>query len=820
MSAIRIGIREGLVALRSPGALFAASSFALLWGLGWWLAAPVVDAGFCIGAPADAAAVIQLWTLSAAIIVPMLVMRTVLEPDRTGLLEWRLSGPVRPIGLVLSMMLSTAGALSLFALPLVPILCVSLLHQASVITMLGNLVVAVLLLATWTVMVLAATLWLRSTFLTLLFTLLVPALGLGAVAALPLLADRIDEAGLGWLSTAITGLSVQLASNHPVRLARGLLDGQVELASLVNLAILGAVAVLAASGGLRARAFSGQIGLRRHILVRAFLWGLLTLAFCSSSNRSLHGSVDLTPLGRALPSPRLHDALGMLPDGSTLFLTLNGDEVPSDDLRFTRRILERAAENAPVEVIVVDLAELRRGEISSQEIARWQRQFSETALRPQKISEAMAFLEAQVNLLSPEDHAEVIVGVAETLRRVNAGLNRGVLPDLGAIAGQLSVALQQIAATAGDGPGSEAPLDWARELLILADEMELAAAKLFSGSGGMAFLVDGEMKAFRSSTALLVQFGSGTSLRSESVLSQVVEEFAGSPSTQVAILAPTGSEELVQAVAYELQLRGLQVSPLQSKREDSVVLALVDPPLAVESDPAGYAFFRQVADVVRDPQQNVVLCVGPSIRSRFGLDSPWEDLLRDLGVNSSLESALGSSVTRRNVRQTDLLIQPDWRSDHPVSASVGGLPIGFPLAVDLGSEGACFQWLPSPRRGEVKDWTTLNGAVVPNPVPMGLVRLKDEGRRRLALVGSARWLDPGLRANRSSSAATSGNYELASSLLRWSNGQDALGLGPNAALGRFQPSALERLVWVLISTVAIPLLLLAAACSSALRRSS
>ena len=202
------------MAARSPGMLLGAASFALLWGLGWWLAAPAVDTGFANGAPADTAGVIQLWTLTAAILVPMLVMRTVLEPDRTGLIEWRLSGPVRPIGLVVSMLLTTSIALSLFVLPILPIIGVSLLHDASVVTMLGQAVVSVLLLLTWAAVVISTTIWLRSTFLTLLFTLMVPALALGAVAALPLLADRVDDAGLGWLSSALSRLARQLASIH------------------------------------------------------------------------------------------------------------------------------------------------------------------------------------------------------------------------------------------------------------------------------------------------------------------------------------------------------------------------------------------------------------------------------------------------------------------------------------------------------------------------------------------------------------------------------------------------------------------------------
>ena len=49
MNSIRIGIREGIMAARSPGLLLGAASNALLWGLGWWLAAPAVAAGFANG---------------------------------------------------------------------------------------------------------------------------------------------------------------------------------------------------------------------------------------------------------------------------------------------------------------------------------------------------------------------------------------------------------------------------------------------------------------------------------------------------------------------------------------------------------------------------------------------------------------------------------------------------------------------------------------------------------------------------------------------------------------------------------------------------
>ena len=103
---------------------------------------------------------------------------------------------------------------------------------------------------------------------------------------------------------------------------------------------------------------------------------------------------------------------------------------------------------------------------------------------------------------------------------------------------------------------------------------------------------------------------------------------------------------------------------------------------------------------------------------------------------------------------------------------------------------------------------------------MGLVRLIDDGERRLAVVGSARWLSPNLASNPTSSSATAGNHELASSLLRWASGQDALGQGPNAALGRFQPSAPERLAWVIFAVGLMPLGLAFAGGLSAWRRAS
>jgi hypothetical protein len=820
MNSIRIGIREGIMAARSPGLLVGAASNALLWGLGWWLAAPALAAGFSNGAPADTAGIIQLWTVTAAVLLPMLVMRTVLEPDRTGLVEWRLSGPVRPIGLVVSMLLTTIIALALFVLPLLPILGVSLLHNASMLTMLGQAAVSTLLLFTWTVIVVATTVWLRSSFLTLLFTLMVPALTLGAVAALPLLADRVDDAGLGWLSSALSQLARQLASNHPLRLSQGLMDGQVEWSSLVNLALLAVVSLFAASEGLRLRAFSGKVGLRRHIMVRSV--GLIVLAFFlfGASNRHVFGSIDLTPRSRALPSPRLMEAMSSLPQGSTVFLTLNGDQVPQDDLRFARRILQHAAVEHSVEAVCVDLSALRRGEIPSDQIADWQGRFSKASVFPDLMKDSIAYLEDQSRRLRPSEHADVIVGIDESLTRIRAALQRGILPDLSAIARQLAIALQQLANTQFETNASDESLRMARELLLLADDDQFAAAKLFSGNGGMAWIHEGKIQAFRPAASLLVQFKSQTPLRSEAALSQSLEAFAGLEPPPVSILAPKGTQELVEAVGYQLQLRGLRVLPFEVSDPDRVLLVLADPPPAVESDPAGFAFVREVANLINDPSQNVVLCIGPSVRARYGLISPWEEVLAQVGLEVTLESALGESVTRRGERQTDLLVRPDWRSDAPVSASIGGLPVAFPLAVDVGSPGACLQWLPSPRRGRVLNWTSPDATVESEGSSMGLVRLIDDGGRRLAVVGSARWLSPNLVSNPTSSSATVGNHELASSLLRWASGQDALGQGPNAALGRFQPSPFGRLIWVIFAVGLMPLGLAMAGGLSAWRRAS
>ena len=749
----------------------------------------------------------------------MLVMRTVLEPDRTGLLEWRLSGPVRPIGLVVSMLLTTIIALFLFVLPMLPIVAVSLLHDASLLTMFGQAAVSTLLLLTWTAVVVATTVWLRSTFLTLLFTLMVPALALGAVAALPLLADRVDDAGLAWLSSALSKLARALASNHPLRLSQGLMDGQVEWSSLINLGLLASVSLFAASEGLRLRAFSGQAGLRRHIVVRSIGLSVLAMALFRASNQQLSGSLDLTPRSRALPSPRLMEAMSSLPDGSTVFLTLNGDQVPQDDFRFARRILQHAADQHAIEAVCVDLSALRRGEISSDQIAGWQSRFSEVSVFPDQIKDAIAYLESQSLRLAPSEHADVIVGIDESLTRVRAGLRRGVLPDL------------SIARINSRLPFSSWPmcnlrlplqgtLQIARELLLLADDDQFVAAKLFSGNGGMAWIHEGRIQAFRPAASFLVQFEAQTPLRSEAAFSQALEGFAGLEPAPVSIMAPKGSQELVETVGYQLQLRGLRVLPLEANAPERRPLVLADPPPAVESDPAGFAFVREVANVLKDPSQNVVLCIGPSVRARYGLNAPWEEVLSEVGLEVALKSALGESVTRRSERQTDLLVRPDWRSDAPVSASIGGLPVAFPLAVDVGSEGACLQWLPSPRRGRVSNWTSPDATVEAEGSAMGLVRLIDDGERRLAVVGSARWLSPNLASNPTSSSATAGNHELASSLLRWASGQDALGQGPNAALGRFQPSAPERLAWVIFAVGLVPLGLAFAGGLSAWRRAS
>ena len=425
------------------------------------------------------------------------------------------------------MLLTTIIALFLFVLPMLPIVAVSLLHEASLLTMLGQAAVSAVLLLTWTAVVVATTVWLRSTFLTLLFTLMVPALALGAVAALPLLADRVVDAGLAWLSSALSKLARALASNHPLRLSQGLMDGQVEWSSLINLGLLASVSLFAASEGLRLRAFSGQAGLRRHIVVRSIGLSILSMALFGASNQQVTGSLDLTPRSRALPSPRLMEAMSSLPDGSTVFLTLNGDQVPQDDFRFAQRILQHAADQHPIEAVCVDLSALRRGEIASDQIAGWQSRFSEASVFPDQIKDAIAYLESQSLRLAPSEHADVIVGIDESLTRVRAGLRRGVLPDLSAIARQLAAALQQLANVQFETAASGDTLQIARELLLLADDDQFVAAKLFSGNGGMAWIHEGRIQAFRPAASFLVQFEAQTPLRSEAALSQALEGFAG-----------------------------------------------------------------------------------------------------------------------------------------------------------------------------------------------------------------------------------------------------------------------------------------------------
>ena len=819
MNSIRIGIREGLLAARSPGLLLGASCYAFLWGLGWWLAAPAVSSGFSNGAPADTSGVIQVWSVTIAVILPLLVMRTVLEPDRSGLIEWRLSGPVHPAGLVLSLLLTTAMALALFVLPMLPIIGVSLAHGASVVSLWGHAGASALLILMWATVVVAATVWLRSTFLILIFTLLVPALGLVGVAVLPLLADRVDDAGVGWLSSLLTRTAGQLANIHPLQLSRGLLDGRIEWSSLVNVGLLSVFSLLAASEGIRLRSFSGQVGLRRHAVIRCLAVVALAMILFATSNRHISGALDLTPRSRAQPSPRLVEAMASLPQGATVLLTLDGDQVPPDDFRFANRILQRSSEQIPVEALCIDLAALRRGEFTSEQIANWQNLFSDATARPNQIRDAITYLELQSRLLNPSEHADVIVGIQESLLRVQAGLRRGILPDLSSIARQLTVALQELANAQLNPSVADESRRMAQQLLILADDDQFAAAKVFSQNGGMALIHEGKVHAFRSASSFLVQFGDETPLRSEAALSQTLEGFVGTEPPLVSILAPNGNQELIQSVDYELQRRGLRVLPYEEHHPKAVLLILADPPPAVEADPAGFAFVRKVARAIQDPNQDAVVCLGPSVRSRYGLDSPWEELMAEIGVDVVLKSALGESVTRRSVRQTDFLVRPDWKSDHPVSVSVGGLPLGFPLAVDLGADGSCFRWLSSSRRGRVSNWTSPQSSVEEAHEAMGLVRLIERPGRRLAVVGSSRWLSPSLKSNPNSFAATAGNHELASSLLRWASGQDFLGQGPNAALGRFQPSSFERWLWMGFAVVAIPLALALAGCRSAWGRS-
>ena len=89
-------------------------------------------------------------------------------------------------------------------------------------------------------------------------------------------------------------------------------------------------------------------------------------------------------------------------------------------------------------------------------------------------------------------------------------------------------------------------LQIARELLLLADDDQFVAAKLFSGNGGMAWIQEGRIQAFRPAASFLVQFEAQTPLRSEAALSQALEAFAGLEPAPVSIMAPKGSQELLR----------------------------------------------------------------------------------------------------------------------------------------------------------------------------------------------------------------------------------------------------------------------------------
>ena len=59
--------------------------------------------------------------------------------------------------------------------------------------------------------------------------------------------------------------------------------------------------------------------------------------------------------------------------------------------------------------------------------------------------------------------------------------------------------------------------------LLLADDDQFVAAKLFSGNGGMAWIQEGRIQAFRPAASFLVQFEAQTPLRSEAAFSQALE---------------------------------------------------------------------------------------------------------------------------------------------------------------------------------------------------------------------------------------------------------------------------------------------------------
>ena len=115
---------------------------------------------------------------------------------------------------------------------------------------------------------------------------------------------------------------------------------------LINLGLLASVSLFAASESLSSCIFGASRSASPH---------------CGSLDRSVgpgHGSLRgfqstgfrlprSHPRSRALPSPRLMEAMSSLPDGSTVFLTLNGDQVPQDDFRFAGVFFSTLPTNMP-----------------------------------------------------------------------------------------------------------------------------------------------------------------------------------------------------------------------------------------------------------------------------------------------------------------------------------------------------------------------------------------------------------------------------------------------------------------------------------------
>ena len=89
----------------------------------------------------------------------------------------------------------------------------------------------------------------------------------------------------------------------------------------------------------------------------------------------------------------------------------------------------------------------------------------------------------------------------------------------------------------------------------------------------------------------------------------------------------------------------------------------------------------------------------------------------------------------------------------------------------------------------------------------------------LRSLAQPRWLSPNLASNPTSLAATAAIMN-SPFVARWASGQDALGQGPNAALGRSPASAPERLAWVIFAVGLVPPALLFAGGLSAWRRAS